>query len=307
MTDGETTYDKIEVFCRACRGLQQLESVTQNTRELRASMKSSREAVVEEMVRTGRTYIPVRNGYAVLRERRTTPPLTSDLVLGALARLRPEELASEAALSPQSSLPELLEAWVARTLKSSGVVKHTLSFRPTLPRAEASTAAPTRHQPPSESLFEATARLEADTITLKRANASMRAQRQPLREQRARVETAVAEHILRAEPETSCQTITLQEPGHVGKFCLRRKERTRCSRPTVRTLLPALRKVLLEECGRYGIAGATPHTLARLQSADVLGAIRTKLEVAIDKLRSKKTTVGVTLTHLGGKRNHSVQ
>jgi len=282
-------------FCAATRGLDKIRKEEESLRPLRAENRDLKRLIMQDMLDAKSNCMPVmhkgKQMYAVLKETRRLPPLTPETVVSVISEIREADLRSEMTFSPSLPFPELVEACLARKLKTRGETSRTLCLRTRPPSQE-------ERRPPPSRVVDAIGRMEENKVCIKKRRESILPRKKPLQETVSHVQAAVAEHLKRVDPVHAEQTVTLQEDGKVGTFSLRRKERTKRKAANLKSVLPVARKVLTNECARLGIRGEVGAALQRLQSEDSLSALRERLASEFESIASPTQVVSVTLREM---------
>ena len=304
MASDETQSALLE-FCAASQELSQIDETTCVARRAYSRTTSTlRELLREQMIASGVNCVPVSSGnasdgkplYAVLQTTARSAPISAPLIMRTLREL---------AYDPQQQMPPTLEEWIVQVIQRA--LQAAAPEGP--PRAPVvalskkpldAAVAKTRIEPADQARVQETVEaLHNASRGAKELRARNSARLKALRATTKTHEARVAEHLLQHDPTHATRRVRLVQGDVEASYCLRRKKSVRESRPTARTVLPALRNMVrtMRE-GADVDASPTWAGYRWLTSHDTLARLEPHIVECIERIQSKKESSRVVLTRL---------
>lgn len=294
---GSEAQEALLKFCAAHHELSRIEDSTAvERRRVSRNAASLREMLREQMVAANVSCVPVTVGskqmYARMRPPAArTAAITPEAVMKVLKEMTFE-------LSQQ--MPQSVEECVERALMQA------LTRSDEAPRSRVGTvsiaAKPLeqvdRPHPQLLSRIQETATsLGAVQATGREIRKRDEARRKELRTAQVGAEERVAADLVRHDPEHATRRVRVVAGDEEQTFILRRKTTVRHKRPTLRTALPAIRKLVRNAREASGV-DATPtwQSFRWLTSPETLRKIEQQIKICLDQMNGEETKARVVLS-----------
>lgn len=299
----------LRTFCAAHCEIQRVEERGQpERRRIAKGAAVCRDVIKRRMVADGVEVVPVMCGekqmYAHLRAARAkgaAPAITADLVMDAV-----REMDFSVSAQGRATLADWVEACVVAKMRGKGDAEGDaegcgadLEARTLVisakPPADVDLAA--HVHPLTRTHVQETATVWAANRDA--ARKEKRARDAALRELRGTIkqtEAAVAEHLLQHDPAAATRRVRVVSGDEEATLYLRRRATTRRKRPTERTALPALKRVVRTMCARAGHEGPPTWEAYRwLMQERTRETLRAQVAEALAELSASSERVGVVL------------
>ena len=285
MADAEA----LRQFCAARCEMSNLKDANAvETRRISRGAAVCKDMIKRRMVAEGLDVVPIqcedKQMYAHLKPRAgPAPTITTDVVLEAVRAMTFDPTTA----TPDMTIPE----WVERALAAR--------VRPAAPATDLDkrllviTRKPPEHfdtSRPPHPLAATTIQEIANSLSDNRKSAkALRAATSErvgeLKRTIARTEEAVATHLQQHDPQTHARRLRLVANGAEETVFLRRKQRVRTQRPTLRTVAPVVKRVVAQLVAQAGHDGPpTFHALRWLQSESTLALLQSRVAQCLDEM-----------------------
>ena len=299
MADAEA----LRQFCAARCEMSNLKDANAvETRRISRGTAVCKDMIKRRMVAEGLDVVPIqcedKQMYAHLKPRAgPAPTITADVVLEAVRAMTFDPN------TPATTIPE----WVERALAARVRPEATAAATDLDKRLLVITRKPPEHfdtSRPPHPLAATTIQEIANSLSDNRKSAkALRAATSErvgeLKRTIARTEEAVATHLQQHDPQTNARRLRLVANGAEETVFLRRKQRVRTQRPTLRTVAPVVKRVVAQLVAQSGHDGPpTFHALRWLQSEPTLALLQSRVAQCLEEMGGTKERVEVVLDRI---------
>lgn len=294
----KTDEEALLQFCTAQRELVALDDATVlRRRQLTRSTTVLREALREQMVSANATCVPLQFGekqrYAILYQPKPNVVVTCEHVMAAL-----RSMTYDAVHAYKGTLEAAIEGAIEQTLLKADPTSNAGKLRLKILDKQPSDAPLKPVHPASLSrIQEAADCLHGSSEASKALRKKHEARRKELQSTTKAVEENVAKHLVQHDPEHATRRVRLVHNNSEATFYLRRKEATRTTKPTLRTALPAIRRVVGSLRTREGIEeGPTWNSFRWLTNPLTLAKVEKAVEECLKAMHATKKNSRVVMT-----------
>ena len=306
MQSEKQSHNALIRFCTAKNELTQLDdSISVQRRQNARAAGMYRDLLRDQMVNANVACVPVmcdgKQKYVLLRKSAKIESITKDAVMQVLRNLTYDTYRASQMSTNDNSLT--LEDWVVSCLRETMTKSddcdrpHSVSVVAKRPDDVEIKAV---HPSVVSRIQEVATSMHALSESSKQLRKRDEIKRKELQAESKETEEVVAEHLVRHDPENGTQRVRLIHNGNKeSTYYLKRKSATRTSRPTMRTALPAIAKLLRAIREESGIDASPSWDGCRwLTSSMTLSRVERRLDECLKSLHAEKTSTRIVLTRI---------
>lgn len=292
--------DALRRFCTAqCEFAHLRDTNASDKRRISKGASMCKDLIKKRMINEGLEVVPItlegKQMYAHLRKHSKSPTITTDVVLDAIRVMQFD--------TNTSSISSMAE-WVENAIVKHMEMSHTddgarLALSITTKRPDAYDATRRPHPLAASQIQEVADSLSENRSGARKLKERIAPKMNELKQTIKTTEETVAQHLQQYDPSTGTRRLRLVSNGSEETFFLRRRSNVRKKRPTVRTTVPAVKRIVSNLVIQSGYNGPpTWDALRWLQSDETMRMLGARVDAALEDLSKTTETVGVSLDRL---------